>query len=45
MHGIFTYICLVSMVNVGKNTSGMDGMGLTKNKTTYSSQFLAIVRL
>ena len=28
MYGIFTYIWLISMVNVGKYTSPMDGMGL-----------------
>ena len=28
MYGIFTYICLISMVNVGKYTIPMDSMGL-----------------
>ncbi len=29
IHGILTYICLIFMVNVGKYTSPMDGMGFT----------------
>ena len=28
MYGIFTYICLMFMVNVGKYNSAMDAMGL-----------------
>ena len=32
MYGIFTYICLIFMVHVGKYTSPMDPMGNELNK-------------
>ena len=39
MYGIFTYIWLIFMVNVGKYTSPMDPMGM-KNWTSDLSKFL-----
>ena len=35
MYGIFTYIWLIFMINIGKYTSPMDGMGKIRLKEKY----------
>ena len=40
MYGTFAYIWLICMVNVGKYTSPMDGMGLDSSKISTKDQWM-----